>query len=669
MADAKQQDKSKDKKEINSEGVGFKTVMGGFDKNEVNLYINKLKKQMREERAELENRINNLQTNLADANREAARAVNEKKSAEQAFASASVPAAKDTSAETKKLIADLKAESDRKIMELRKSVLDERRNVAKFDKECAMAKMSEKKVREEFEKLKNKYLDLKKKGGGTPGKAVTTSNADEVMAEASAYAKEIVDAAKSYAAETVKACDKYKADVETELKARTITLNEIKAKLDEQINKTTAQQASSASRVKEVTEKIGALAALFDSFSAQFNSVNSQINSVTDNIDGICRQFNDTTAKISEATKQMSGFNDTLSGAKNEIAGISKVVSDTKDQIEGAKGKVGEAKAAADTQAAAADLSPISKIGEEITLAGGPLVAKLNLPVFDESKFNLGRFDDLKNKIKVETTFESDGSAADDDDDEFNDSGIISSMSMSIDSPGNDIPSDDELMSDMPDIISSPALEDISSPAAPAPAPSRQAPRDKTDRPGLDSNFEDFFLSEPKEDNMSGDIPLINTDGVGMIDDFSLDAAPEPIGSDFDLAPIDETKAPDKGKDLGEDIFDIAINPKSADDDTLANMMADAKAAEAASDFELTPTNLNFDESNTKSSKADFSDDFGEFADLFAAGSTQTTPKEKKFEKAPFRKPASDDPWNFGSESDDNESGLSSDSDLSDLLI
>jgi hypothetical protein len=47
MADAKQQDKSKEKKEPNSEGVGFKTVMGGFDKNEVNLYINKLKKQMK----------------------------------------------------------------------------------------------------------------------------------------------------------------------------------------------------------------------------------------------------------------------------------------------------------------------------------------------------------------------------------------------------------------------------------------------------------------------------------------------------------------------------------------------------------------------------------------------------------------------------------------------
>ena len=740
MADAKQQDKSKEKKEPNSEGVGFKTVMGGFDKNEVNLYINKLKKQMREERAELENRINNLQTNLADANREAARAVNEKKTAEQAVASASSPVIKDNSAETKKLIADLKAESDKKIMELRKSVLDERRNVAKFDKECAMAKMSEKKVREEYEKLKAKYLELKKKGGGASGKAVTTSNADEVMAEAAAYAKSIIEEAKSYAANTVKACDKYKADVEAELKARADKLNDVKTKLDAQIKKTSEEQAASAARTKEVTEKIGALTALFDSFSQQFGSVNSQINTVTSNIDGICKQFNETTGQIdsvakqiaattgqidsvskqinsttaqitgfaqsisettekinqaskqmnettgfiteaskamtatsdsiSAATKQMAGFGNTLNGAKNEISGINKLVADTQGQINGAKSKIGEAQAAAGVQASAADLSPIGRIGAEIALATGSLNSKLELPVFDEKKFNLAKFDELKNKIKVETTFESDGSAANDDDDEFEDSDIISSVS--IDSPEMDLPSDDDLMSDMPDLITSPAFEDTEPAAKAAPqraSAARPASADKTDRPGLDSDFEDFFLSEPKDDDNLSGVPLINTEGVGIVDDFSLDAAPEPIGDDFDLTPIDETKGPEKGADLGEDIFDIAINPNSADDDTLANMMADAKAAENAANFDLTPTDLNFDEGNTKPSKADSLDDFGEFADLFAAGSAQTTAPEKKFEKAPFRKPASDDPWSFGDDSSGNDSDLSSDSDLSDLLI
>lgn len=727
MADAKQQDKSKEKKEPNSEGVGFKTVMGGFDKNEVNLYINKLKKQMKEERAELETRINNLQTNLADANREAARAVNEKNTAEQAAA----PIIKDSSAETKKLIADLKAESDKKIMELRKSVLDERRNVAKFDKECAMAKMSEKKVREEFEKLKSKYQALKKSGGGASGKAVTTSNADEVMAEASTYAKEIIEAAKSYAADTVKACDKYKADVEAELKARADKLNDVKTRLDAQIKKTSEEQAASAARTKEVTEKIGALSALFDSFSQQFGSVNSQITAVTSNIDGICKQFNETTGQIdsvakqiaettgridsvskqinstteqitgfaqsisettekitqaskemnetteliseaskamnetsgqiSEATRKMSGFGDTLNGAKTEIEGMTKLVSDTQGQIDGAKSKVGEAQEAAGVQASAADLSPIGKIGEEIALATGDLSAKLELPVFDEKKFDIAKFDQLKNKIKVETTFESDGSAADDDD-EFDDSGIISSVS--IDSP--DLPSDDDLMSDMPDVITAPVFEDSKPAPTKAPAP---ASKDKTDRPGLDSDFEDFFLTESKDDDNLSGVPLINMEGVGMVDDFSLDAAPEPIGEDFDIAPIDETKGPDKGADLGEDIFDIAINPNSADDDTLANMMADAKAAENAANFDLTPTDLNFSEESAKPSKAEVPDDFGEFADLFAAGSAQTTPQEKKFEKAPFRKPASDDPWNFGDDSSGNDSDLSSDSDLSDLLI
>ena len=45
MADSKQE-KSKQGKDTSSEGFGFKQSPLGFDKNEVNLYINKLKKQM-----------------------------------------------------------------------------------------------------------------------------------------------------------------------------------------------------------------------------------------------------------------------------------------------------------------------------------------------------------------------------------------------------------------------------------------------------------------------------------------------------------------------------------------------------------------------------------------------------------------------------------------------
>ena len=99
MADAKQ-DKNKDKKEPNSEGFGFKTAMGGFDKNEVNLYINKLKKQMKEQQQEFERRIANLQTNLEDAHKESAQAKNAQKAAEQAAATASAPVIKDSSGNT-----------------------------------------------------------------------------------------------------------------------------------------------------------------------------------------------------------------------------------------------------------------------------------------------------------------------------------------------------------------------------------------------------------------------------------------------------------------------------------------------------------------------------------------------------------------------------------------
>ena len=178
MADSKQ-DKSKQGKDTSSEGFGFKQSPLGFDKNEVNLYINKLKKQMKEQQLEFETRLSNLQINLEAAQKETNEAKNAKRAAEQVAATASAPVIQDSSEETKKVIEDLKAESDKKIMELRKLVLDERRNVAKLDKDCATAQMSEKKLRAEFEKLKEKYRNAKKSAAG--GKAITTTNADEII--------------------------------------------------------------------------------------------------------------------------------------------------------------------------------------------------------------------------------------------------------------------------------------------------------------------------------------------------------------------------------------------------------------------------------------------------------------------------------------------------------
>ncbi|MBO6302588.1 MAG: hypothetical protein J6N15_09150 [Ruminiclostridium sp.] len=744
MADAKQDNK---KKEPNSEGLGFKRVMGGFDINEVNLYISKLRKQMKEQSEEYEKRISNLQTNLEDANREAAKAKSDKKTAEQAAATASAPIIKDSSEETKKLIEQLKKESDAKIMELRKSVLDERRNVAKFDKDCAKAQMSEKKIREEYEKLKEKYLNLKRNGGGAPqGKAVTTSNADEVMAEIKSYANDIISAAKSYASEAVNAANKYKADVEAELKERSDKINEVKKKLEDQIRKTESEQAESASKVKEATEKIGNLTSLFDAFAKQFSSVNSQISGVTENIDNICKQFDDTTKQIgtvaqqitdttgqindvsrqinettsqisgfaktisettdkindaskqmnaatdmiseaskamtetsgmiTDASKQMSGFGEQLNSAKSGVSDITKLVDAANSGLDSAKTSVDSAAEAAGVQTSAADLSPFGKIGAELSDSFGKLRAKLSMPVFDDSRFSNAKLDAITKKLKFETTYEQSESAPIEEDDEFGDSDILSSLE--IDSPDQSIPSDDDLMADMPDVITSPVFEESSQPvektapkAAPKPAPKPAEDKSsKTERPGLDADFEDFFLTEPKDDDMSGDMPLINMEGVGVVDDFSLDPIPEPSGADFEIAPIDTTAKPEKGADLGADIFDIAIDPDGADDDTLARMMDEANAAEKAANKDLTPTDLNFDEENTLPSSS--SDDFGEFADLFAQGSTQTATDTSKSKPA-FRKPKNDDPWSSFASDSDSDGGTSSDpstdSDLSDFFV
>lgn len=701
MADSKQ-DKSKQGKDTSSEGFGFKQSPLGFDKNEVNLYINKLKKQMKEQQLDFETRLSSLQANLDAAQKETNEAKNAKRAAEQAAATASAPVIQDSSEETKKLIEDLKAESDKKIMELRKLVLDERRNVAKLDKDCATAQMSEKKLRAEFERLKEKYRNAKKSAAG--GKAVTTTNADEVIDEAGAYAKEIIEAAKAFSLETTEAVNKYKAEVEQQIKDRTDKLNSAKQKLEERVKKAEEEKAAAQAQAKEIAERFAALAGVFDSFAGQFDNVNSQIEKVTSQIESVTGRFGEITTAVSDAAKQIDSvtgkfdeistvvsdaakqidtasteidkFGKSLDDAKADMSGITAAVDSAKDEISGGKSSIEEASALAGKGGAGVDLSEIAAIGSEIEAAAAAITAELKLPTLDESKFSDARLKEIKNKLKVETTYEGGEGAVDEDDDEFEDNDIISSIQ--IESEPVPVPSDEDLMSDTPDVITAPVIE-TAEPKAEEEKTEKEKkpeadiepnkPENNEEKPEMDSGFEDFFVNSA-DDDMSSAIPLINSEGVGAIDDFSLDTAPEPVGGDFELAPNDLTAAPEKGADLGEDIFDMAINPISADDDTLSKMISDAEAAEKAGDFELTPANI--DMSSKQEDKSDMSSDFGEFADLFAAGSAETTAPAPKKEKPPFRKPvsnSSDDLWSFGGEGKNDDSDLSSDSDLSDLLL
>lgn len=677
MADAKQEKNKGQGKDSSSEGFGFKQSPLGFDKNEVNLYINKLKKQMKEQEIEFETKLNTVQRELETAKKDVNEALTAKRAAEQGGA-ASAPAAASAapSADTQKIIDDLKAENDKKIMELRKQVLDERRNVAKLDKECATAQMSEKKVRAEYDKLKEKYLNLKKSGsGGTP---VTTSNADEVFAEASAYANEIIEAAKAYAKETVEAVNTYKADVEKQLAEKNAKLSETKTKLDAELVKFEAIGGEGA--YKEIAEKMASLTTLFDEFTGKFDSVNDQIGKVTAQIDtvtgqfgAITKQFNDTAKQFNDASAQIDGFSKTLEETKADISEITKTVADTKDGIGNVKTNVESAKELAESQQpVSVDVTGVSAIGNELTDLGA-ITAELKLPEFDESKFSTAKLDEIKAKLKVETTFETNGEADDDDEDldldiSIGEGDILSSLEISAEPEITDDGMDSGMDSGMDDGMS--GMSDFLISSEPEEAPAPAGAKRKEEKAELDDAFEDFFISKEDGADMNA-TPLINTKGVGAIDDFTLDQAPEDFGEDFDLVPNDLTAAPEKGADLGDDIYDMAINPVDGDDNTLSDMMAEAKRAEMAGDFELTPANIEMDSSPKAGSAAD---DFGEFADLFAAGSAETakTTDNKKKEKPSFRQPSSnsdDDLWNFGGDSNTDDSDLSADSDLSDLLL
>ena len=685
MADAK---KGKQGGDSSSEGFGFKQSPLGFDKNEVNLYINKLKKQMKEMEIDCETKVKSLEASLATAKRESNEAKAAAREAEYlaqnaAAAGGEAPAPTAPSEDTQKLIDELKAESDSKIMELRKLVLDERRNVAKLDKACATAQMSEKKVREEYDKLKDKYLELKKAGKG--GKSVTTTNAEELLDEAASYAEEIISAAKAYSEATVSAVNKYKADIEKELKERSEKLASAKKKIDEQTKKAEEQKASADAQMKAVAEKIAALTGIFDSFAGQLDSVNSQVGKVTDSISTVTKSittvsdsFGTVTKQINDAAKQLDGFAGSFEAAKSDISGMTKLVSDAKGNIDAAKGGINNAKndvasakkAVEEQKAIAIDAAALTSAAADLSVDFASVSASLTLPEFDTKKFDKSRLEELKKKLKIETKYEETG-AADDEDEEFLDDGDIIS---SIEIDAAPMPSDDDLMSDMPDVIEAPAL-DTPAPEAPAAAPVEESPAAHVDaskpayeeKAEMSSDFEDFFVTAPSS------TPLENRAGVGAVENFTLDREPEPVGlSDFVIEPNDLTAKPDKGADLGEDIFDMAINPVGADDDTLNNMMAEAEAAAKAGDFELTPANIN--KGKEDSSSDDLSSDFGEFADLFAAGSSETTAPVEKKGIAPFRKPVTDDddPFNFGGDSGSDDSDLSADSalsELSDLLI
>ncbi len=703
MADAK-----KDKQEKNnpsSEGFGFKQTALGFDKNEVNLYINKLKKQMKEQELDFEARMSKMRKEFENAKGESA-------SVQPAPVAPTVIG--NTDADVKKAVDEALKEANAKIMDLRKQILDARRSEAKFDKDCAMAQMSEKKVREEYAKLKEKYNNVKKSAGG--GKAVVTSNADEVLAEACKLAEEVMESANAYAKASVESVNAYKAKVEAELKVRSEKLEAAKKQLDEQTSKAAADNETAKNAMKEIAEKIATVTGQLGTFAASFDAVNTQITAVTGQIDAVTGQFGTVTQQINDATAAIDGVSkqfddvskqmntavesiggitktmttaaesisgvtqqftdvsgkltgakdafasvsDTLDKAKTSFADVTKTVADTKTGIDGIKASADEAEklTAGGASAGGADSAVLTSVGEAITAATGAITAELALPEFKAS-FDKAKLEELKGKLKIETTYE--GGEAFDDEDEDDDDLILTSVEID-DIPSAPVPTDEDLMADIPD------FEPVSVPET-KPEPVKEAPAaEKKPEKKIDDDLSDFMITPTTDDDMSDGMPLINTKGVGAIDDFTLDAAPEDLGADFDLAPNDLTAAPDKGMDLGDDIFDMAINPVDVNDDTLGKMMSEKKAVDELGDFELTPAEIS-DEYKHGSSGYNPNDDFGEFADLFAAGSAETSAPAEKKKPAAFRQPGQDDPFNFGMDGGVDDTDMSADSDLSDLLL
>jgi len=683
MADARQ-DKKQDKSNPSSEGFGFKQSPLGFDKNEVNLYINKLKKQMKEQEIEYKTQIDNMRKNLEDAYDESNAAKSAARDAQQAAANA--PAASANPDEIKMAVAEAVKAKDAKIMELRKERNAEAGKAQKFEKESFERKKQIDALIEKCETLRDKYKEAKKASSG--GKPVVTSNADEVLDEACKMAEQIIESANAYAKTSIENVNNYKQKVEAELKARSEKLADAKKKLDEQKAKAAAENEAAKNSMKAITEKITAVTVQLGSFATAFDSVNSQITAVTGQIDevtgqfgnvskqiteattaidgvtkqfgtvseqinqvsatigGVTKQFTDVSGKLTVAKDSFGSVSETLTKAKSSFADVTKSVTDTKSGITNVKTSVDDAeKLANETKTGAADTAALASVAEAIDAATAEIKVELNLPEFKPA-FDKSKLAELKNKLKVETTYVG-GADADDDDD---DDDILATIEI------DSVPDAPAVVEEMDTYEEpEPIVEEIKAEPAPAPA--------SASKPPIDDDLSDFFM--PVEDNTSSSIPLVNTSAVGPSDDFTLEKPEEPDDMDFELMPNDLTAKPDKGSDLGEDIFDMAMSTVDADDTTLDDMIGKAKKEEEGDDFMLTPAEI---KDEYKAHSPAYGNDFGEFADLLEAGSAETSAPVDK--KKPTFKTSSDDPFDFGMEEiNGSDDDMSSDSDFSSFLI
>lgn len=402
-----------------------------------------------------------------------------------------------------------------------------------------------------------------------------------------------------------------------------------------------------------VKESIDAAAEKISGVSRQFGGVSEQLSGAKNEFEGVAKQLSGAKSEFEDAAKRLSGAKNefgavtgVLGGMQNGFDEITKAVGDAENGISGVRESVQKAQALSDpSKAGGTDTGALGSIGSLLSDASTEITVGFALPEFDDSAFSRQKLDELKKKLKVETTY-----VGGEEDEEEEDDDIISSL---------EIESEPEPIMEENIMDGEPAAELEAEPEA------EPVPDDPIAENGAEEPDPMFLAPEGEDDDMSSGIPLINMDGVGIDDDFSLDATPD-LGEDFDLSPNDPTIAPDKGADLGDDIFDMAINPIDSEDDTLNQMLAEAEAAEAANDFELRPAEIDPDKAQKAQSGA-MNDDFGEFADLFAAGSAETTAPSAEKSRPPFRRSASDDDWSAltAGASDDND--LSSDGDLSDI--
>lgn len=546
MADAK-----KNETKQPAEGNAFKTAPLGFDKMDVNAYIFQLRKEMQKNEDAYKQKIRELEDEIS----------NPKKSDENNGAASSADVEK------------IKSEYEEKLMEQRKLVLDERRKAAQLDKENARTQMEMKSKREECDKLRElviKKNEQLKEIASAPQTAtgisgtLTAEKASEIIADAQKKANEIVESAKAYAVTVSEQMLKYKTECE--------------AKIADSVKKI-SQSASAVSapltEAEESVAKVQAIQAAVINVKAQLEGVLSAIN-VEDSTADVLADITKAKAEAENTASQIAAISSVSDVAAFDMTSLTKY--DVKD-VKPIDVSQFESEPVEVASTISIDISAFDSELDAITSSDAGVLASMELETLevlaDEEKQEEEPDDsffvvDTEEPAKAVEQKMGKKHTEPEPPKKAENTKISGLEDLFVEMPEEIAPAapvsakeDDELaFDDM--FISTPSADELMMANKPASA-------DETAESAT-ADFDDLMMSMTADDADSGEMSEMNFQmpDAPVEDTLPVPKKAEPVK---DVVIEEIKREEEKGEDLGDELFEIAIDQTGSADNAFSSIL------------------------------------------------------------------------------------------------